>query len=62
MNINEEEVLSKVLAQIKSNIGSTILAQGGTEEDVATTLNDNAERIAEDAEKLASFFKEAFAE
>lgn len=62
MIINEEDILQKVIEQIKANVRSAIVAQGGTEEDVQTTFADNEEKILCDAKVLSDFFKEAFAQ
>ena len=62
MIINDEDILQKVIEQIKANIRSAILTQGGTEEDVQTTFADNEEKILGDATVLSDFFKEAFAQ
>jgi hypothetical protein len=60
MNINEEDVLPRIIAKMELNIKNGARAQGLSEEEVDATWILNRKKITTDAEKLATFFKEAF--
>lgn len=60
MLINENEILEKIIAKMESNVRNSAAAQGLNEEEVNATVVLNRKKIAEDAGKLAVFFKEAF--
>lgn len=60
MNINENEVLPKIIAKMELNIKNGAIAQGLSEEEVEATWILNRKKITADAEKLEKFFKEAF--
>lgn len=62
MNINLDDVLPKIIAKMESNVIAGALAQGLSEEEANATLVLNRKKVTEDAEKLATFFKETFAE
>lgn len=62
MNINYDDALVKIAAQMEKNIRSQAVAQNLSDEEVEATMVLNKKKIAEDAQKLANFFNEAFAE
>lgn len=62
MSINLDDVLPKILAKMEANVKTSAAAQGLSEEEVEATWILNRKKVTEDAEKLAVFFKEAFAE
>lgn len=60
MNINLEDVLPKVIAQMEKNVRSGAAAQGLTQEEIDATWVLNRKKVIEDAQKLATFIGEAF--
>lgn len=60
--MTKEEILPKIVAKMEGNVRTSALAQGLSEEEAEATLVLNRKKVAEDADKLATFFVEAFAE
>lgn len=61
MNINLDDVLPKIIAKMEANVKASAASNGLSEEEVEATWILNRKKVTEDAEKLAVFFKEAFA-